>query len=249
MAAPHDGHGPERPDYQSLAAEIAARVARRLGGERAEHERRATRERRAQLSELADLREVPPAPALRELVLRADLGGPALEAVRGALSFARRRRSTGGPVLVLSGDPGTGKTVALAWAAAHYEPEPLARRPPGSLVGCAARFAYASDVARLARAQWGAEAEQYRVLAGARLLCLDEAGIESDPGAIAELLIRRIAEERVTLLASNLTLAQLSERYLASGAGAGRLQSRLAAQQLEGLPWCCELEGADQRLA
>lgn len=243
----HDG-GPERPDFQSLAAEIAARITRRLQGDRAKQECAAVERARAARSEAADLREVPPTTALRELVLRADLGGPALEAVRAAFAFARGRKSTGGPVLVLSGDPGTGKTVALAWAATHYEPEPLARKPPGGLVGSAARFAYASDVARLARAQWGAEAEQYRALATARLLCLDELGIESDPGAVAELLIRRIAEERTTLAASNLTPTQLSERYFASGAGAGRLQSRLAAQTLAGLAWCVELDGADRRL-
>lgn len=214
------------------------------------HEARRRAERERELLERADLRGVPTHARVRGCALRDALEGPCVDAVRAMLKWQQTNAVLvgGGAVLCLSGDPGCGKTVALAWAATHYEPPPLARRPTGAAPGRAAKFCYAHDLVRLARAQFGAEAEAARELASARLLCVDEAGVEADPNALAELLVRRVDAGYPTILATNLTRAQLDARYFADGTGAGRLQSRLAAQQLEGLPWLFECNDGDRRL-
>lgn len=225
-------------------------------GTKAEREMLAAQEarlslaRRRELLELADLRGVPLHSQVRECALRSDLSGEAVAAVRAAVAWQRTNahKTGGGVVLFLSGDPGCGKTVALAWQCAHYDPPPLARRPAGSIPGRAAKFAYAADVVRLGKAQFGPELAAAQELLGARLLCLDEAGLESDPSTLAEALIRRIAEERPTLLATNMTPTQIEERYFGAGAGAGRLQSRLAAQHLAGQPWIFACHDGDRRL-
>ncbi len=240
--------GPEYRDALEMARAAAqdhTTQARRAAAERSVADQRAEWER------AADARGVPAHESLRECILRADIEGPCITEVHRAVRWQRERKTTGergGVVLFLSGDPGCGKTVALAWACAQYIPPPLAHRPAGKLPGDAARFAYTSDVVRLARAQFGHELEQAQAILGARLLCLDEAGIETDPSVLAEILMRRIADERPTILATNLTPEQLEARYFASGAGAGRLQSRLVGQHVAGQPWLYVCTDSDRRL-
>lgn len=248
-----DGMNDYRLDYEDPLAFARKAVAQHtVDHHRAEAAaREVSRLKREQIIQQADGRGVPVHTGLRECVLREGLEGPCITAVRRAIAWQRTRAPGfgGGVVLFLSGDPGCGKTVALSWACARYIPPPLARRPPGTTPGHAARFAYASDVVRLGSARFGPELAAAQELLGARLLCLDEAGIETDPSALAEQLIRRIADERPTLLATNLTPEQIEARYFAAGAGAGRLQSRLIAQQeIAGQPWLYVCTDADRRL-
>lgn len=107
---------------------------------------------------------------------------------------------------------------------------------------------YASEFSRIAAAKYGDEAEKAELLRSAKLLVLDEAGVEHDPNAIAELLIRRIADERLTLLTTNLSKDEIQARYCTAGTGAGRLLSRLAAQEIAGLPWVHWCNDGDRRL-
>jgi len=244
--------GPEFRDALEMAR--AAAQDHTAQARRAAAERKRAADQRAEWERAADARGVPAHEAMRACILRPDLDGSCITEVRRAVRWQRERKRAagaavgGGVVLFLSGDPGCGKTVALGWACARYVPPPLARRPRGTLPGDAARFAYASDVVRLARAQFGHELEQAQAILGVRLLCLDEAGVETDPSALAEILMRRIAEERPTILATNLTPEELEQRYFTSGAGAGRLQSRLVGQHVAGQPWVYVCTDADRRL-
>lgn len=196
------------------------------------------------LDDLASLRGVPSQKAIRSLALQPELDGACLAAVRSVLAWDRSR-SEGG-VLFLAGDPGCGKTVAASWAATHYAPAP--RRTAPRVIGCAARFDYASEYARISTARFGDDCERADVLRTAKLLVLDEAGIEHDPNAISELLIRRIADERVTIITTNMSNAEAQARYCATGTGAARLFSRLAAQDLAGMPWFYWCSDGDRRL-
>lgn len=241
------------PEFRDALEMARAAVEEHTAVRRAEAERKRASAQRAEWERAADARGVPVHEVLRDCILRPDLAGPCITEVRRAVRWQRERKITGGVggggvVLFLSGDPGCGKTVALAWACARYVPPPLAKRPAGKLPGDAARFAYASDVVRLGAARFGPELEQAQAILGARLLCLDEAGVESDPSLLAEQLMRRIADERPTLLATNLTPEQIEQRYFTSGAGAGRLQSRLVGQHVAGQPWLYVCTDSDRRL-
>lgn len=198
----------------------------------------------AALDTLASERGVPSQREIRSLALRPEIDGACLVAVRSLLSWERKERTSG--VLFLAGNPGCGKTVAASWAATHYAPTP--RRSAPRVIGCAARFEYAAEYARISTARFGDDCERADVLRTSKLLVLDEAGIEHDPNAISELLIRRIADERVTILTTNLSSVETQARYCSTGTGAGRLFSRLAAQEIAGMPWFYWCNDGDRRL-
>lgn len=178
--------------------------------------------RTRELRELLNGRGVPESARLRSLALDENLEGAAVDAVRGALEWGRKHRR--GPVLFLSGGPGTGKTVAVAWAIAQ---------------NCLGRsvFRYARDAGRLATAQFGEEAKDAGALERVALLALDEAGLERDPGALVELLIRRVNADRPTLLTTNLEPPEIAARYFGTLEGGERLRSRIGGQKRSGCPW------------
>lgn len=178
---------------------------------------------------------VPRHPDLLRAALR---GSPAptdaLAAVRDALAWRERTRTAAGarPFLrALGGPPGTGKSVALAWACVHGE---------GT-----ARFAPAS-VADQELRSWGPDARAAKdALRQVDLLALDDAGRAADTDAIRELLALRYDDGRATLLATNLTSEDVVTRYLDA-----RLADRLIRDQQAapgGLAWWVPCVGPSRR--
>lgn len=125
----------------------------------------------------------------------------ALDRVRRWVAYQAGERTHGSkPVVVLLGPPGVGKTVAAAWL----------------LLAEGGRYVSASELAVLHSARWGAERERYQSLLGSRVLVVDEIGTEADRSAAAaihEVIDRRQASPRLTLLLGNIRKRQLAERY------------------------------------
>jgi hypothetical protein len=116
------------------------------------------------------------------------------------------------PVLVLSGRPGCGKTVAGAWA--------LAQR--------GGRYRTASQLARIFAATYGPLLEEQESLTRAPLLIVDDIGGEHDGERLGAALLELIdarqhsATRYRTVLTTNLSRDQLAHRYPSE-----RLASRL----------------------
>jgi DNA replication protein DnaC len=141
------------------------------------------------------------------------------------VKMARSWLATDKPLLVLSGPPGRGKTVAAADA----------------LVRVSGRYTRAGDVARLFLAQFGDEVREREALIRERhLLVVDDVGTEMRPDAMGVALIEMLDARRRgqrTLWVTNLSRGDFEGRYDDS-----RLRSRMAQSAV----WCVD-NGPDMR--
>lgn len=184
---------------------------------RARWEREKIARARAEREELAAIRGIPGDLEVRRWALEAHPSGPLFTAVREAIDWRRDRSAAEGgdvaAIRVLIGPPGTGKTSALAWAAATWERRALYRT--------------ADAIAR------SKDESAFEDAARVSLLVLDELGIEAYPDRVTELLLARWTRGGLTLCASNLSFPEFEARYL-TGAGQ-RLADRLRQQKRWGL--------------
>jgi DNA replication protein DnaC len=102
---------------------------------------------------------------------------------------------------VLTGGQGCGKSVAAAWAVATHEDPTV--------------WVHALELERVFAAQFGDEIKQQERVCGARLLVLDDIGIEKDPAAMCQTLYRLLEarRQRRTIVTTNLSEAKWLERY------------------------------------
>lgn len=126
-------------------------------------------------------------------------------------------------IVVLFGEPGVGKSVALSYAVTHF---------PGS-----ARFTTAQAVASIPDSDWSEFVEARAQLARVPLLAIDEAGMESAARAgsrVALLLHQRYDLGLFTFVATNLEVDDFVARYFAFPAkegGTEKIISRLRDEQ------------------
>lgn len=131
------------------------------------------------------------------------------------------------PVLILSGGPGVGKTVAAAWALASMASSAHADD-----------FVKASTIARWFSAQFGEMVEWAEAAKRRPLLIVDDVGAEADPiqmsAALLELIDARqhSALRNRTILTTNLSPKAFANRYPDP-----RLASRMAPQ-FGAVRWC-----------
>lgn len=181
-----------------------------------EAENRAAEHRRILV---ADERDVPMNPDIRAIAIPAIVEcSEAINLVTKAVADAYTRKRAG--LLFLSGGTGTGKTSALARAVTFH---PLS-----------ARYFCASD---LLVDKYKAQ-EQLKTLRQYKLLAIDELGLEPEPGAITELIVRGIDQGNTLVLAGNIGVSEFNLRY-----GDARVASRI--QRIPG--WARELKTKDMR--
>lgn len=178
-----------------------AALAERVGAE--ERARKLALERQAREA------GIPKGEAIQAIALaEAKRSTDAMRVVSAALDRAAQGEAGSGTpyTLVLLGPTGTGKTVALAWLAAHW---------PGG-----AQYLHASRVpdprTDMTRLPFGMQ-DELAVLADrlmtVPLLCVDEIGMERDPTTIEYWASRRWDDGLVTVMAGNQTLDVLLQRY------------------------------------
>lgn len=198
---------------------------------------RIDRERRLrELRRVATQRGIPDHPGIMAVIVaERPLPTAAWSAVVEA--FAWRQRATrpgfGAPplTLVLAGGPGVGKSAALARAVATAR---------------AGLYVSARDVATLPESGWSEHAAARQALVTARVLAIDEAGMEeaSRAGARMEaILAERVNRALATLVSTNLGLEEFVARYMTP-----RLSSRLSEEQGgRGQTWWVDCDGMDLR--
>jgi DNA replication protein DnaC len=189
---------------------------------------------------------VPEDEDMREVVLDDDAAATqALAAVRSALAWRGDARR--GLVLVLGGERGLGKSAAMGWALARHEGSAL--------------WVDAADVGATPRNGYSDNAHAWERWLSVQLLALDDLGTEKgDPEDLVGLLAQRYNRGRATIVSTNLSRAQIAERYLSSDIGR-RLADRLINAQGRavrgdngklrlgdsGTPWYVALAGASLR--
>lgn len=191
----------------------------------AEHRARVARERRA-LVALADARDLPADDLLRAVALDADpQETDALRLAREVDVWRGRRRL--GVLRVISGQPGVGKSAALAWCCLWDRPREARERE--------ALWLHASSIT--ARTGWSESAAAWERWQRVPLLAIDDLGVETcTPEVVQGLLLARWDAGLVTLASTNLSWHEWKGRYLAGSAG-DRLRDRLrSAQAHDGAP-------------
>lgn len=138
--------------------------------------------------------------------------------------------------LYLSGDPGNGKSTAMAWLLLNAIDEGL--------------FVLSTEIAATVVGHSSTD-DYWRRLFSVDLLCIDELGMESgDPAKMIELLLRRFNAGKATIGAGNVGEEAVRGRYgILSGS---RLYSRLEDEQARvagGLPWFVGLAPINLRAA
>lgn len=173
---------------------VLARVRVVSDAELARYERRRERERREELLRTSGVAEVLSAHGL-DAVVR-----DRCEPTR-ALELVQQWLASPWPVMLLCGPPGTGKTVAAAWA--------LAARP--------GRYVELERLCQLRRERYGDPGETYWRCLQAEMLVVDELGAEEDRArgvaTLHEVIDRRQRCPRRTMLLGNLDASQLRARY------------------------------------
>jgi DNA replication protein DnaC len=203
---------PETEDRTIKLREAITQAMAKLGGLSEERETAWQRQRQAddafeqatkRAAALGDVRSQLPPPVLDALVHDRAEQTEAMRAVTRWLVGTS-------PVLVISGDKGCGKTVAMAAALA---------KAGGSWVTC-------TQLTRRSQANFGAEAEEYERLLRARRLYIDDVGTERLPAEAVTSMLVEVIEKRGgvrTILTTNLSLADFTRRY-----SDPRLTSRMA---------------------
>jgi len=104
-------------------------------------------------------------------------------------------------MLVLNGGQGCGKSVAAAWAVATHEDSTV--------------WVHALDLERIFAAQFGDEIKLQDRICSARLLVLDDIGIEKDPAPMCQTLYKILEKrkQRRTIVTTNLGEEAWFERY------------------------------------
>ena len=199
-----------------LARVQVAAAAPEREAELARREAEARRRRRGSLRVTANSLGIPEDEDLREVVLDDD--APVTEAiavVRRALAWRGDRAR--GLILVLGGEPGTGKTAAIAHALARVEQT--------------AMFVSASEIGATPRNGYSDNAYAWRRWESVAVLAVDDIGLEQgDPALVATLLVSRHDQGRATLLSTNLSRKDFVARYITGEVGP-RLIDRLVNKQ------------------
>lgn len=209
-ATPNERAAANELQHSERFALTLARLRHRLEDpevrERIERERqRRAAEREAELRARCDALGIPEAERVREAVLAEQaLETQAMRALAplGPRTLHVTRTGNMRPgILMLVGEPGQGKTVAMARAVLHH---------PRS-----ARLVAASAIAdpKVGGFDGRAVREAWDRLVRVDLLAIDELGWEAQPQLLVELLLRRFDAGRFTVCASNLDPKTFAERY------------------------------------
>lgn len=143
------------------------------------------------------------------------LRGNAVRKDTGPMEVVAGRGEIRGPaIVILSGNVGVGKSVALAFAAT--------RGDQGLMVD-------SSTIASTPRNGWSDNERAWQEWLNISPLCIDELGIEGDVENARVLLLLRWNRGLVTIGSSNLTQADFVGRYFASDAA--RFADRLRTQK------------------
>ncbi len=191
----------------------------------AEHRARVARERRA-LVALADARDLPADDLLRAVALDPDpQETDALRLAREVDVWRGRRRL--GVLRVVAGQPGVGKSAALAWCCLWDRPREARERE--------ALWLHASAIT--ARTGWSESAAAWERWQRVPMLAIDDLGVETcAPEVVQGLLLARWDAGLVTIASTNLSWHEWKGRYLGGSAG-DRLRDRLrSAQAHDGAP-------------
>lgn len=180
--------------------------------ELARREAESRRRRRGSLRVAANSLGIPEDEDLREVVLDDDAPvTEALAVVRRALAWRGDRAR--GLILVLGGEPGTGKTAAIAHALARVEQTAL--------------FVSAAEIGATPRNGYSDNAHAWRRWESVAVLAVDDVGLEQgDPSQFATLLTMRHDAGRATLVSTNLGRKDFVARYITGEVGP-RLIDRL----------------------
>jgi len=168
---------------------------------------------RAQLTEIADRRNIPDDANTRNLAFDRNLSGPFPDHLKRQITRINERMlelNGNIPALLhLGGGRGLGKTVTLAWAVQQSEKS--------------AYFIEASEIQR--GGPWKDATERWNFLIHVRLLTIDEVGIGQQTEDFRALLLQRWNKGKITILAGNQKQGELQSFWLEE-----RLKDRLNSQ-------------------